>query len=605
MKRKLLFVVLFLSLLLGCSQSGGTSLPVTTTPSPTGSAYDTTPTTVPDPTEPPAPVLAPTFEAMPQMYTDAANVYLSGNVAIFAFITSGMDAAQTSLVTYDLAADALLGQLNLGEDVISLFPLAEGNFAVFSHMTGVFRVYDSTCALLREYAITGVEGEIGIAGLLGHTLLVSEPMTGSILLYNLESNTCTRTDLTPSVYNYIGTYSQGFLLESYDTGLMRVGTDGNWEVLYKKGSAQVLGGTYAAGVQGDYITMLPLQGGDPVMAPCQTQSEIFCAGDGVGLLSRSQNWDASDTLYYYATDSMTVTAVPVSGQVVAATLQNGWSVAVTRSDFASPLEFTYVDFSQHSADLIGKTAYDSGILGGAEPLPEPTGSDETVALIQRFQQEYGIRLMYEPDVFDLEPLGYSLIPTDEGAFREKALLLEEFLRFLPDGLLREMGEYYPVVLYLCQDIYPTAGGMNTLLDGYNVVFISVTGSEDYFLNVAAHEMAHALERGMDGEVIAQWRALMPEDVQKAYTQLSLTVEYTPDDKGRTPVWFLDAYSRTSEMEDRAVLFAALFDAWRTGGDSRLQYDGLQAKAQCWADMLRQSYESCQGVVFPWESAPTA
>lgn len=609
MHYKLLALLFAMLILCGCSQSDVTSRPETTVPSgstdvtiaPTTVPNPTVPTTVPDATEPSMPVLAPTFEAMPQMYTDSATVYLSDNVAIFAFIVSGMDSANTSLVTYDLAADEVLGQLELGEDVVSLFPLDEGDFAVISHIGKNFRIFDSTCSLLSEDTLSGVEGEVGIAGLLDGTLLVSEPMTGSILLYDLESGTCLRTSLQPSVYNYIGTYSQGFLLESYDAGLIRVGTDGSWEVLYKNGSSQVLGGTYAAGVQGDYITLLPLQNGDPVMAPCQTQSEIFCDGDGVGLLSHSQNWDASDTLYYYATDSMTVTTVPLSGQIVAAALCGDWAVAVTRADYAAPMAFVFVDFGQYDAELMGKTAYDSGILGGAEPLPEPAGSPETVALIQRIYDTYGIRLMYEPDIFDLEPWGFTLTPTDESVFKEKALLLEEFFRFLPEGLLREMGENYPVVIYLCQEIHPTAGGLNTLLDGYNVVFLSVTGNDDYFLSVAAHEMAHALERGMKAETISQWRGLMPEEVQKAYSNLSLTVEYTPDDKGRTPVWFLDAYSRTSEMEDRAVLFAALFDAWRTGDDTRLQYDGLQAKAQCWADMLRQSYESCKNTIFLWEN----
>lgn len=610
MKKQMLVLLFAMLFLCGCSQGSGTSLPEPSAPTSSSTVGITTPTTTPpttipvatEPTEPPMPVLAPTFESMPQMCTDTANVYLSGHVAIFAFITSGMDAANTSLVTYDLLSDAVLGQLELGEDVVSLFPLQEGSFAVFSHTSGCFWVYDSTCTLLSEQTLSGIEGEISIAGLHENTLLVSEPMTGSILLYDLESGTCLRTSLQPGVYNYIGTYSQGFLLESYDNGLIRVGTDGSWEVLYKKGSAQVLGGTYAAGVKGDYITLLPLQGGDPVMAPCQTQSEIFCDGDGIGLLSHSQLWGTSDSLYYYATDSMTVTTVPVSGQVVAAALCGDWAVAVTRTDYASPMAFVFVDFSQYNAELIGKTAYNSGILGGAEPLPEPAGSPETVALIQRIYDTYGIRLMYEPDIFDLEPLGFTLTPTEETTFREKALLLEEFFRFLPDGLLRELGERYPVVIYLCQNIHPSAGGMNTILDGYNVSFLSVTGNEDFFLNVAAHEMAHALERGMAVEVIAQWRELMPEEVQKAYGQLSLTVEYTPDDKGRTPVWFLDVYSRFSEMEDRAVLFAALFDAWYTGDYTRLQYEGLQAKAQCWADMLRQSYGSCRDTTFAWEQS---
>lgn len=602
------FLALFLALIFlwGCSPATTPTAPETTAPTSPTSEATTTPTmpsTVPPVTEPPAPVLAPTFDSMPQMHTDSAHVYLSDHVAIFAFITSGMDSAHTSLVTYDLVSDTVLGQLDLGDDMISLSPLDAGSFAVVSHIAKTFRVFDNTCSLIRQDTLTGIEGEVGIAGLLGNTLLVSEPISGNILLYDLDNATCARTDLTPSIYSFIGTYSQGFLLESYDAGLIQVSADGTWKVLYKKGTAQTLCGAYAAGVRGDYITMLPLLGGDPLMAPCQTPAESFCDGDGMGLLSRSQHWDAFDTLYYYATDSMTVTAVEMTGQVVTAALCDDWAVAVTRTDYESPLEFSFVDFSQHEKELIAQSAYDSGLLNGAKPLPEPTGSTETLALIQRIHDTYGIRLVYEPDIFDLEPVGYTMTPTDEATFREKALLLEEFFRFLPEGLLQEMGESYPVVIYLCQDLHPSAGGMNTILDGYNVSFLSVTGNDDYFLGVAAHEMAHALERGMNIEVISQWRALMPQEAQNAYGQLSLTVEYTPDDKGRTPVWFLDAYGRFSEMEDRAVLFAALFDAWRGNDDSRLQYGGLKLKAQCWADMLRQSYESCRNTVFPWESEP--
>lgn len=577
----------------GTTHTQSTAAPTQTTAVPTQPTQGATQPTVPD--------IDPDFSAMPEMYTDLAQVWQTENIAIFAFITAGMDAADTTVITYDLLTDTLLGQVSLGEDMCSILPLTDGRFGVLSMYDGIYREFDPACTQVSETVLEDFSGGIGFAGVHENVILLSQLMAGKVFLYDLDTRTVTETDLAPGVYQYVGGYGAGFLLEAYGVGLTCVSLDGTSELLYKNGSAQVVGSTYAAGVRGDYITLLPLSGGDAVMAPCQSAGEIFAAADGVGLLSRSQNWDSADSLYYYAADSMTVTTVPVDGQIVCASVSNGCAVAVIRKDASQPLQFLYVDFSEYEQVSINKSAYDNGILNGVEPLPEPTGSQETVSLIRRLQETYGVRILYEPDVFDLESLGFALTPTDEATACERARLLEQFFAFLPDGLLKEMEEKCPVVIYLCQYIEPTAaGGMHTFLDGYSVIFLTVTGNDDYFLSVAAHEMGHALELCMEQSVVAGWRELMPEDICSAYENHSLTVEYTPDDKGRTPVWFLDAYSRMSEKEDRAVLFAALFDAWRSGDYTKLQYDGLRQKAQWWASALRESYESCEDAAFPWE-----
>lgn len=608
-KIALIMVLCVIFCLVGCRQRDPVTIPGTTLSSDTvpqsSTPENTQPTQThpgPEMTLPPEPVLEPDFSAMPEMYADVAEVYLSGHVAVFAFITAGMDEAWTSVVTYDLREDAQLGRLELGEDTVSIFPLEEGAFAVLSHIDRTFRTFDKTCKLLSETELAGIDSEIGIAGLHGNTLLISQLETGTVTLYDLAAHTAMDTGLAPNVYSYTGAYGDNFLIESYSDGLIRISTDGSWEVLFANGSAQVAGATYAAGIRGDYITMLPLRGGDPFMVASCLAGEMFLAANGVGLLSHSQSSDFTDIFHYYETDTMTFSAVPAGGQVLAAALQDQCAVAVIRTDYSQPLDFIYLNFGIFNRESITGAAYDSGILNGRDPLPDPVGSSDTVALIQRLQQTYGVRIVYEPGVFDLEPLGFTLEAADEAKAYERALLLEQFFAFLPDGLLKEMSETSPVVIYLCQDVHPTAGGLHTSLGGYNVVFLSVTGNDDYFLNVAAHEMAHALEMGMDAGDVAGWRELMPEEVRGAYENPWLTVEYTPDDKGRTPVWFLEAYSRTSEMEDRAVLFAALFDAWREQDYSRFAYDGLRQKAAYWAQLLRFSYDSCRDTVFPWETA---
>ena len=94
--------------------------------------------------------------------------------------------------------------------------------------------------------------------------------------------------------------------------------------------------------------------------------------------------------------------------------------------------------------------------------------------------------------------------------------------------------------------------------------------------------------------------MQPAEVQRAYGNLSLTVEYTADDKGKTPVWFTDAYGRTNAMEDRATVFEDMYEAWVTGDLTALNYDGLKQKVAFWSHMMRNNFACCADAVFPWD-----
>lgn len=629
MKRTLILIVLCVTLclsLLACVESGpsttagtkpqtpGNSLPTAPStdsqPKPTTKPAEpatrptepqpTTQPTVPETTVPVVPALDPAFSNMPQVSCDFAEVYMTEHMAIFAFITPGMNDSLTTVVTYDLYTDTLLGQVDLGEGYIAIVPLEGDKFCVVDLNHASYKVFDSGCNLEEEISMAGVQAPLGMAGISGNILLCSELMNGQVSLYDMTGGTVIHTELEPDVYEYVGTYADHFLLYSYKLGLVGVSRDGSYEILYSQGYAHVVGDTYIAGVQGDYITLLPLQGGDAVMVPSGVYGEMFIAADGDGLLSRYQHYDKPDVVQYYDTASMTVRQAGVNGMVVNAALQGDHAVVITREDYGSVLKYELVDFGQYEAQSIHSLAYDAGILNGRVPLPEPTGSDKMLSLIEYYQSEYGVRIVYEPDVFDLEYVGYTLYPCTEEEAYEKALLLEKLFQFLPKGIFKEMAESYPLVICLCENVQPSAGGLHTIMDGYSVLFLSVTGNDFYFMNVAAHEMGHALDAIMDYEITSGWQALMPKDVLEASQDRSLTVEYTPDDKGRTPVWFVDVYSRFNDREDRAVLFSYLFDAWVAEDYSILQYEGLRIKANYWAEMLRATYQCCEGYVFPWE-----
>ncbi len=540
------------------------------------------------------------FTEMPEKRTDFAEVFISDDIAIFSFIVAGMDTSSTELVTYDLLSDKLLGNLDLGEDDINVFPTENGEFAVFSKSEKRFCIYNSCCEIISSNTIKTVNEEIGFVGYNGEDLLLTLPLSGKVAIYDISANTLTDTKLPSDSYQYIGTYGGNFLIESYEKGIVSISKEGQTTELLNGSSAQVAGSAYAAGVKGDYVTLFPLSGGDPVMALQKGNGEVFCASDGVYLLSHSQSSDLKDDIYLYSTDTMTVSEACANGQVVDAAIYRKGAVTVTRENFGEILEYSYFDFSSSDFVSINSQAYDNSILNGIEPLPIPQGSTETIQLINRIQNDYGIRIVYEEGIFDLERLGFTITFTSEDKATEKALLLEKLFQFLPNGLLKEMNDKRPVVIYLCEGLMPSAGGINTVLDGYNVSFLSVTGNDDYFLSVASHEMAHAIEQGISSEILSGWREMMPKEAQNAYSDLSLTVEYTPDDKGKTPVWFIDAYGRSSEIEDRAVIFAAMFDSYLSRDYSIFSYEGISQKADYWCKMLDESYDSCKNSEFNWK-----
>ena len=589
MLRKLFALLTVLCLLLTLAACGG-NLPAEDPGS------TTTTTTKPvDTKEPLIPALAPTFAAMPQKAQEFAQVYRLGDtVALFAFITPGMDASLFDLVCYDMAADAVLGTLDLGEKAMSLFPLDGGSFAVLDYDSKVYTVYNTACAA-QSAATLAFDSLIGSADKNGNRLLLSDVFTGYYYVYDLTAHTATPVDTTVGAvdYTYVGNRKDAFLLRSYTDGLIAVATDGKKQAVNSAATtAQVAGATYTAGVVGDYSVFHSLLGGDGVMTPVRGEAETFADADGNGLLSYAQSEQGE--LYYYDMNRRTVTTSAVSGQVVDAALSATSAVAVVRTAFGQPLTFTYVEFAALTAESMDAAAYDKVVIDDLRPLPQVSGTAAEI------YDTYGVTVIGEHDFFDMAPYGYAVTAASADQIAHRTAQLKEFFAFFPEGVFKEMGQKAPVVVVMCEDVSGTAGGMNTIVDGYNVTFLSVTGTDEYFCGVAAHEFGHALERGLALADLDGWVFMQPAEVQAAYGNLSLTVEYTADDKGRTPVWFTDVYGRTNAMEDRATVFEEMYTAVTGGDASTLNYDGLRQKVAYWSRMLRNSYTCCQNATFPWD-----
>lgn len=591
MLRKLFSLLTVLCLLLSLTACGGNP-PVADN----GGSTTTTTTKPVDTKEPTTPAVAPTFAAMPQKAQEFAQVYRLGDtVALFVFITPGMDASLFDLVCYDMAADAVLGTLDLGEKSMSLFPLDGSSFAILDYNSKVYTVYNTACVV--QSAVTlAFDSFIGSADKNGNRLLLSDVFTGYYYVYDLTAHAATPVDTTVGVvdYTYVGNQKDAFLLCSYTDGLIAVATDGKKRAVNSAATtAQVAGATYTAGVVGDYAVFHSLLGGDGVMTPVRGEAETFADIDGNGLLSYSQSEQGE--LYYYDMNRRTVTTSAVSGQVVDAALSATSAVAVVRTAFGQPLTFAYVEFAALAAKGMDAAAYDKAVIDDLRPLPAVSG------VAAEIQETYGVTVIGDVDFFDLSVFGYTAVPATADQIADRLDNVKDVLSFFPEGIFKEIGQKTPVVIVLCEELGNAAGGINTILDGYAVSYVSVTGNDAFFENVTAHEMAHAVERQMAHALLDGWVSMQPAEVQAAYGDLYLTVEYTADHKGETSVWFIDVYGRSEPIEDRATVFAAMYDAYAEGDSAALNYDGLKQKVAYWGRMLRETYACCADATFAWES----
>ena len=296
---------------------------------------------------------APNFSAMPQPAGDLAEVYrISDTVALFAFITSGLDTAVTELACYDLATDTLLGTLSLGEGWIQIFPI-EGGFAVLDYLAKTYGIYDTAC-VLQTASNLAFDSTIGSADKNGDLLLLTDLFTGNYHLYDLRTHTTMAVDTAVNGLSFVcrGSYQDGFVLSSYQDGLVAVSADGSKRMLTATDeSVHKANDLYAAGVVGDDAVFRSLTTSESWRAPVRGEGESFLDAQGSIFLSLTQ--EAKGKLCYYDLSRRTVAEYAVEGRVVSAALFGTTMVAVVRTADDQPMTFVCVDAATLTATAIG------------------------------------------------------------------------------------------------------------------------------------------------------------------------------------------------------------------------------------------------------------
>ena len=531
------------------------------------------------------------FENMPEMSYESVTTYVLGDVALFEFINPGLDSFVAEVVSYSLSQDKVLGQVNLGEGTFQISLLEKG-FAVADLMKNRVDYFDNSCS--RTDSVTVFQNNMlkfaRISTDKGYIL--AQNYAGELLIFNSKTQKVSTLN-KGKIFEKAEYYKGKFYLLGAGAAVLEPENNHYYsisDVVRTYGTV----GDYALGINGSYLACLSTKGDKHKMINMgERPGYLIDAGD-YGCVSVDNSDGKTDALFYDINNSR-VAQYSQEGNIISVKqISENFAIIVAKNT-ENVLEYKLLDLSDLKKTALKAKELNQDALNGVEELPDYSGESKTVQLTKQLENDYGVRVMYGEDIFSVSELGFEIMGTEEETAYNYMQKLGDYFDYYPKGLLNEAGLGRPLVLYLCDKIKNNVEGLSIYIGGYNVIYMQVGGKDEYFFSSLSHEMGHALENGIEAELIAGWTELIPKDVIKAYGDgiEGISVEYTPDDKGKTPVWFTDVYGRSNEKEDRATVFQKMYDAYISGETDMFSYEGLKKKADYWNYMLRETYNSCK------------
>lgn len=292
----------------------------------------------------------------------------------------------------------------------------------------------------------------------------------------------------------------------------------------------------------------------------------------------------------------------------------------------------YQDYENGEQGLyLWAASENSGQLeAGVEIITLEDFARENTELAREIGAAYGLNVYIRGEGASFIDLVYQGEPQrDELRLRTSLDDLKRFLAILPPGMTREalVLPYTSLGVYLSGAIHQLHSGGIQSPAGFvsnfgNERYLAVNTQDSQVYQNLAHEFMHVLEdrlwlvSNQDGTALLDgWDRLGPEEDEShgfVYTYLSEDGYTFYDDTwtaaaysgqgGMDRVWFIDAYSRTYPMEDRARVFEHLFlpsDHWL----QPFRYPNLLLKARVLSALIREAFPSVREVENAfWEDA---
>lgn len=505
-------------------------------------------------------------------YEGVPSLYFCEDTVFVQYTVSGLDSASVTVASYGIASGERLATLELNEGLWYI-DACNGNLFVYDNETYNMCIYSRTLQLVNKYTLDG-EDSFTVSGDGAYILFGGyEPKLYSVPDgVEKELNTGCIVSAVP--------YSQGFIIESDDNELyaFNVAT-GTLTYCGDRKKARPVTPYLVEEWDDGIIYGAVCTDKRYVLSQSDPSEYVVCAADGVFVT-------LADCVYrIYDLEKQAYTEMKIEGVSCGCAFYNGcFFVGCDDGIYVKDLSK-----SAFSSCAVKEADESTDIHGWYKPYE---GDREEITTAKRILEKYGVRVIYESDRLKDGVFEYSYTPAESQDLIPVVFTLKNFLQTLPDGMISELTDGGEVWFYMCRNITKSSealgGFASTVIDTPLVVVDSECRGEG-LMSTIAHEFAHIFNYRLTASALDKWAEFTPSD---HYGEA--TVQYTPYGTNKNDVWFVSAYARTNEEEDRAETFAAMYIYANYGKLTDVfEYENIFNKAALYAEILRECFSSCQ------------
>lgn len=505
-------------------------------------------------------------------YEGTPTTRFCGDSVFVCYTVSGLDSASLTVASYAMASAEKLAVLELKEGQWYT-EVCNGSLYVYNGETKAMSVYSDTLKLVKEYTFGGNDGFV-VSGNGAYVLFPGyQPR-----LYSVSDGTEKPLDAE----NILSAtpYGNGFVIENGDSELYALDAD-TCALTYCGNRKKVRPvDTYLVEEWDDGIIYNAI-GTDKRYVLSQIDPAEYTVRAADGVLATL----ADGTYRLYDLSKHAYTEVQTGGEGYGCALYNG-CFFVGCADGIHVKDLSKCAFTPCT---IKEADESTDIHGWYKPYE---GDGEEVVIAKRILEKYGVRVIYESERLKDGVFEYSYNSPESEDLLPVVTALEGFLQTLPDGMVSELTDSGELWFYPCRSITKsdkTLGGFAGTIIETPLVVVDAEYRGEVLISTIAHEFAHIFNYKLTVSALDRWAELTPFEYYGEDT-----VQYTPYGANKNEVWFISAYARTNEEEDRAETFAAMYTYANYGRLTDVfEYENVLSKARLYAELLRECFSSCQ------------
>jgi hypothetical protein len=219
--------------------------------------------------------------------------------------------------------------------------------------------------------------------------------------------------------------------------------------------------------------------------------------------------------------------------------------------------FTVIAINKINIKIISDNAGYEEVVSLAADIDIPDISKENETYIDNIKKEYGIVIQYGKDVDNLSKKFNAITQLNENIVNNNLKVIYKTLQKYPKDIFKNNNRYLYVILFDKFENENIALASKNNLNEFKIYLSNTEKLERAF----HHEIYHILEYHIEDKhplIFSSWDNLNPKEFKYNANLANLNKDYVYDSLSSNDfdkIYFITKYSKVSEKEDRAEIFA--------------------------------------------------